>query len=298
METGIWPAGPWLKGNTHVHTTRSDGGWTPAEAAARYASAGYDFICITDHWAAYNEGTDGSRTHPSLLVLDGIELDGHDAKGSYYHVICLGTFRGIDREMGLEAAIGSAREQGGFIVLAHPFWTGNSVEESLRHGFHAVEAYNHVCTWLNGKGSSLYHWDAMLESAPGTLGLAVDDAHVVPAHPGWNGGWVMVAAEGRSPKAVTAALRSGRFYSTCGPEIRDVRLNGGKLLCTTSPARFARLVGPRFHGNRQGSFEGSPRTEFEIDVPEGCSFLRLEIEDERGLRAWTNPLPVTGSSSR
>ena len=36
--------GSWLKGNTHIHSTSSDGGKTPGELAELYASAGYDFL--------------------------------------------------------------------------------------------------------------------------------------------------------------------------------------------------------------------------------------------------------------
>jgi hypothetical protein len=39
----------WFKGNTHLHTLRSDGEAFPVEAAALFKREGYDFICITDH---------------------------------------------------------------------------------------------------------------------------------------------------------------------------------------------------------------------------------------------------------
>ena len=39
----------WWKGNTHMHTLRSDGDAFPIEAAARFKRAGYNFICFTDH---------------------------------------------------------------------------------------------------------------------------------------------------------------------------------------------------------------------------------------------------------
>ena len=39
----------WFKGNTHMHTLRSDGDAFPAEAAALFKRAGYNFVCITDH---------------------------------------------------------------------------------------------------------------------------------------------------------------------------------------------------------------------------------------------------------
>ena len=253
---------------------------------ALYADAGYDFICLTDHWVASHES---GKAHP-LLVLDGVELHGDDALGSFYHVVCLGSFDGLSETMGLGEGLESARAQGAFLVLAHPSWIGNTVEEALRHPFHAVEVYNHVCTWLNGKGSGLYHWDAMLERRPDVLGLAVDDAHLSAAHPGWNGGWVMVAASDRTPAAVMQALRAGRYYSSCGPQIFHIESSGGFIRCRTSPVCFARLAGPRFRGSRQGSFDGGTMTDIELEIPKDCAYLRLELEDERGRRAWTNTL--------
>ena len=38
-----------FKGDTHLHSNRSDGEGTPFEVACQYRAAGYDFIAITDH---------------------------------------------------------------------------------------------------------------------------------------------------------------------------------------------------------------------------------------------------------
>ncbi len=291
--------GSWLRGSTHLHTTRSDGGRTPEELAALYAGAGFDFIFLTDHWVASREqaaaGGGPSAVRPDgrpLLVLDGVELHGHDHGGSFYHVVCLGTFSGIAQEMGFAAGLESCRKQGAFLALAHPSWMGNTLEEALRYPFHAIEIYNHVCQWLNGKGLGLSLWDAVLEERPDVLGLAVDDAHLSPAHPGWNGAWVMLDARERTPRAIVESLRSGRYYSTCGPHLRSLEVDGSAIRITTSPVRFARLAGPRWRGSRVGSFDGALMTEARLPVPDDCSYLRLEVEDERGNRAWTNTLFV------
>ena len=37
---------PFFKGNTHMHTTLSDGELSPEDACARYAEAGYDFVVV------------------------------------------------------------------------------------------------------------------------------------------------------------------------------------------------------------------------------------------------------------
>jgi predicted metal-dependent phosphoesterase TrpH len=285
-ETG----GSWLKGNCHVHSTASDGGKTFEELAQMYAGAGYDFIFRTDHWVASN--VDEDATEYPLLWLDGIELHGRDYAGADYHVVCLGRFEGLDREMGFVAAMEAARTQGGLIILAHPQWMGNSTDDALRWGFHGVETYNHVCRWLNGKGEGLAHWNAMLERRPNTLGLAVDDAHLRPEHPGWNGGWIMVQAMERSPNAILDAIRLGRFYSTCGPEFTSITCAGHQVTVQCSPAQFVRLVGPGSRGARIGSFDGQRFSEATFEVPADWSYVYLEIEDACGRRAWTNTLYV------
>lgn len=283
--------GTWYKGNTHIHSTASDGGLTFPELATAYAGKGYDFLFRTDHWVASHAAAD-TEVGP-LLWLDGVELDGVDSQRGYYHVVCLGRFEGISREMGFPAALAAVREQGGFMILAHPFWTGNTFEEAIRWGFDGVEIYNHVCQWLNGKGDSRVYWQAMLKERPDTLGFASDDAHI-PRHPGWDGGWVMVQSETLAPEAIIGSLRAGRFYSSTGPVFDRIVCDGAHIELATSPVQFARLVGPASLGQRLGDFSGSLMTEFAFEIPADWPYAYVEIEDARGRRAWTNTLMTAG----
>lgn len=283
-------AGSWRKGNTHIHSTVSDGGQDFKQLERMYADAGYDFLFRTDHWAASNVAADNGAS--PLLWLDGIELDGPDYAGSYYHIVCLGRFTGITREMGFTQALMEARRQGGLLILAHPDWMGNSFEEASRYGVHGVEVYNHVCRWLNGKGDGSPYWHALLDRNPDTIGLAVDDAHIKPEHPGWNGGWIQVDSPQLTADGIVDSIRSGRFYSSCGPEIQSMEFDGEQLHVTTSPVQFVRLVGPSWRGHRIGSFNGDTRTETSLSVPLDWRYVYLEVEDSCGRRAWTNSLFV------
>lgn len=285
------PNGNWYRGNTHIHSQASDGGKNFTELSALYAAAGYDFLFRTDHWVASDVEQD-SATY-DLLWLDGIELDGKDYGGNYFHVVCLGSFDNIRREMGFIPAMEAAREQGGLLILAHPSWTGNSLEDALRPGFHGVEVYNHVCRWLNGKSDGGVYWNAMLKQFPHTLGFAVDDAHIRPEHPGWNGGWVVVNAAELSPEAIMSALRAGHFYASCGPEFKTITADARKISVETSPVKFIRLVGHDYYGDRVGSFNDQLQHGATFEVPEEWLYAYLEIEDKAGRRAWTNPLFVT-----
>lgn len=283
-------SGHWFKGNTHIHSTVSDGGKTFTEIAELYASAGYDFLFRTDHWAPSDTAID-EKAYP-LLWLDGVELDGKDTSDAYFHVVCLGRVEGITRESGLVEAMRVAREQGALLVAAHPHWCGITLDDCLRWSFDGVEIYNHVCHWLNGKSNGLVYWDAALQRNPNTLAFAVDDAHLKSEHPGWNGGWIVANAEECSEHSIMRAIRTGNFYSSCGPEIKSIVLDGDELIITTSPVQFMRLVGPSSRGKRAGSFDGTLLTSARFSIPDDWRYAYLEIEDESGRRAWTNNLHI------
>ena len=280
-------SGRWWKGNTHIHSTLSDGGKNFNELAELYHGAGYDFLFRTDHWIASDARSDPDP-YP-LLWLDGVELDGDDSSGAGFHVVALGSFQGIQPDMGLQQGMEAARAQGGMLILAHPYWMGNSFEDALRWKFDGVEIYNHVCQWLNGKGEGGPHWNAMLAQYPNTLAFAADDAHIKPAHPGWNGGWVMVNAPTCTPETILAALKAGNFYSTRGPLFESIAWDGNTVSIQCSPVQAARLVGPGPRSRQTGSLDGS-LTQAAFEIPPSWPYTYLEIEDENNRRAWTNPL--------
>ena len=294
--------GAWFKGNTHVHSTASDGGKTFAELARIYAEAGYAFVFRTDHWVLSGARAD-AQPYP-VLWLDGMELDGLDRFGRAYHVVALGPLQDIRREMGLDAAMQAARAQNALLILAHPLWMGNTFEDALRWQFDGVEVYNHVCQWLNGKGFGAAYWNAMLGRFPNTLALASDDAHANPGDPALNRGWVVVNAAECTPAAILAGLRAGNFYASTGPEIHALDYDGERLTVECSAVRFARLVGPAYRGMRaepDSEPEGAGDrqitrdqeiTKAQFQVPQDWAYVYLELEDAQGRLAWSNPLFV------
>ena len=282
--------GPWLKGQTHVHTTFSDGGKDYGTVTGLYADAGYDFVFITDHGRVADVE---AMPDPPLLALNGIEIDGADETGQWYHACGLGYSDELDSALPFADRVARLQEAGAIVVLAHPYWTGNSVEDALRHPFDGVEVYNDICNFLNGKSHGAYHWDRMLERAPRTLGFAVDDAHLngneTPDH-----AWIMVAARSRTKDDILAAIRAGSFYATQGPQFRSIEVEERRVRVTTSPVRMIRLVaGAEPYagwGDRRWSGDRDGRLLTEADFLTGPDhdYLRVEIEDENGHLAWTN----------
>lgn len=281
-------SGAWFKGNTHLHSVSSDGGKDFQELAELYAGAGYDFLFRTDHWVCSDVESD-SQNYP-LLWIDGVELDGRDSSDAYYHIVCLGKVNNLSKEDDFNSCIESAKKQGAMLILAHPHWSGNTLNDCEKIPFDGVEIYNHVCHWLNGKSNGLVHWERALNNNPTTLGLAVDDAHLRAEHPVWNGGWIMVNADECSRDSVLKSIRSGNFYSSCGPEINSISYDGQNITIDTTPIQYARLVGPGPRGVRTGSFEGARFTQTSLKAPADWKYVYLEIEDINGRRAWSNNL--------
>ena len=86
-------SGNWYKGSVHVHTTNGSGRLSLPEAAAFYADSGYDFICVTDKRVPIDRKKLNEKL--PLLVMDGMELEGNDDRGTFYHVVCIGGVEGM-----------------------------------------------------------------------------------------------------------------------------------------------------------------------------------------------------------
>jgi hypothetical protein len=279
-------AGPWFKGNTHIHTTYSDGARDYRQVAELYASRGYDFIFVTDH----NHVADiEDRSGLPLLALNGIEVDGKDRTGAWFHVVGLG-YRGNDAPDGaIEDQVRGLRRGEAVVILAHPHWSGNTEQDALRHGFDGVEVYNHICHYLNGKSWGGYHWDRMLRHDPRALGLGVDDAHLHEGQP-WDGACVYVAAPALDKESILAAIRAGDFYSSQGPRFTSIHVEPDRIRVGTTPVVAIRLVDDTPWGDRVFPGDGKTVTQGEFKVDREHAYLRVEIEDAQGKRAWTNAL--------
>jgi len=288
-------SGSWFRGNPHTHTSMSDGGRGLQEVRDLYKSCGYDFLFITDH--NYAEETSGYCID-GFLVLPGIEIDGTDSDKSYYHILGLDFKNAYDPDTPLEEGIELLFNTGAVVILAHPHWSNNSFDDCLKYPFHGIEIYNYIGHTMNGKSSGLPHWDIMLSRGKVVLGFASDDAHLTDRHPHYGGGWITVNAPALTADHVMAAVRSGNFYSSTGPELKNISLTDNTIYIETSPVEFIRLVGHNGYASFAFAEQDTPLTSWKwplsnINTSEKFrKQLRIEIEDSSGKRAWTNTLFV------
>ncbi|MDD5676559.1 MAG: CehA/McbA family metallohydrolase [Kiritimatiellae bacterium] len=278
--------GIWLKGNTHTHTTNSDGKFTTGEIAAEYESHGYDFVFLTDH----EKRTVPAKSIRKPLMIPAEEI-GFSFKGYAYHFVCLGLKKEWARGSCRSPAqvLARARREGVFIVHAHPYWCGTPSDKCVYPGGLAcpgMEVYNTVCDRLIAKGYSNVHWDDLLDAGQHVLGFAADDTHNA-AHIA--GGWIMVKARNRTPAAIMAAIRSGRFYSSQGPAFKAIAVRGREIKVACLPVMRINFITNRYRGCSLSAGIDN-LTIAAWNAPQGISYVRIELVSATGKRAWSNPI--------
>ena len=290
---------PLLKGNLHCHTTRSDGQPEPATSIRHYAAAGYDFLSLTDH-NRYNYENFAPET--GLLILPGMEVDSWiDTVGVHcVHVVSVGPEKekgnGFDHEQRFsyphirEAAqaqvmIDDILAAHNLPIFCHPEWSGNTCQEMMDlSGFNLMEIWNSGCAIENNMDTHAAYWDELLFSGRKIYGVASDDSHSVQhnCH-----GWIRVNAD-KNPSSIIEALKKGAFYASCGPEIYDFYVEDGVATVICSPAATVGFKNFRVPYHQERGLDITA-AQAKINHPL-THYIRAEVTDAQGRRAWTNPI--------
>ena len=278
--------GQWYRGNTHSHSTESDGQLSIRDRFTAYRDAGYDFLVLTDHRKVNDVQ---AYTTSDFLAISGSEVHPDNPYGGdTYHFVAINIHERINcAKMHPNAVLDNIKAQGGEAVLCHPYWSGHTILDYLPlREYFAIEVYNDSCVDI-GKEFSEQAWDDLLDRGGPVFGIAADDSHGTD-HDCFHG-WIMVKAEALTIDGIMQALRTGAFYSTLGPEIKDLTLNGKELTVKCSEAQSIVFKAQCSRGKRVLPAEGELLTEAAYSIPESVKYVRVEITDETGKKAWSNP---------
>lgn len=284
--------GKWYKGNLHTHTNNSDGAWPPDRVVDDYINNGYDFIFITDH----SKVTDVSNlSKKGFLALYGAELGGGRSElGQGYHLVALNLKETISAKdcPNAQAVIDLVRSKGGEVIVAHPYWSGLTINDLIHLERHlGIEVFNTTCYNSIGKGHSTIHWDDLLARKKQTWGFAVDDTHQhFNEHRPIDicSAWIMAKLPELTEVEVMKAIKAGRFYASNGPEILDISIEDGKIKVSTSEVKVINFIvnisaGESFTATGNKLLTGA---EYRIRGKEG--YVRVECFDVNGRTAWSN----------
>ena len=283
-----------VKLGLHTHTTHSDGKATPEEAARIYAGEGYDAIAITDHWHYH-----GEDEIEGLKILSGCEynIGGHDG-AHVIHVVGVGMtgdpqipedWNNMQKTAFAKAAevIKRIKLHNGLAFIGHPAWSLNTSEQLIPLGdFDGVEIYNSVSEHgMSDRAYSDVIVDQMATAGRLTNLFAVDDTHY------YDGdecrGWIMVESTDMDSERLVRNIRAGRFYATQGPEVHIEKIAPDKVRVICSPVnKIVFQSNTTWAAGRIVREDGLVEAEY-TKVPDD-RFVRAEVTDAEGKKAWTN----------
>ena len=276
------------KGNTHAHTTRSDGVKSPEEVMRMFKAAGYDFLALTDHW------TPGpTLSFEGMLVLSGAEYD-FNYPEQVLHIV--GVFpdeaatRGFHHRMDYPELIERINRRGGAAIFCHPAWSLNTPEmiKSVQ-GVCAAEVYNSISgsPWNAPRADSSVLLDVVAANGRCIPQVAADDCHFYTGEQCMS--YTMLQADALTPEGVIAALKRGSFYASQGPQFIEAELTETELIVRTSPvSRCTFISNLVWVAGRCRTGEGMVENVYRLQP--GETFIRCEIEDSAGRRAWLSPV--------
>lgn len=302
----------WWKGNTHTHTTESDGDTAPAEVAAWYRDHGYDFLVLSDHNVLTDPASIPGIQDSTFLLIPGEEVTSA-FESAPVHVNGLNLPSVVEPRTAssllgtVQANVDAVREGRGVPHINHPNFRWAIPADVLAgvRNDRLLEIFNGHPTVHNRGGGDRPGmeevWDILLTGGKRIYGIAVDDAHHFQGefsadrvNPGR--GWVVVRAPALEAGALMEALEAGRFYASTGPELDDVVVSPQRIEVHIRPRGDFRwtteFVGD---GGRILARTGDNPAVFDLDSAQGpLTYVRARVVSSRGDVAWVQPVFVDG----
>jgi hypothetical protein len=289
MSTELFKPGMrFFKGNTHAHSTASDGRLSPEAVFETYRAAGYDFLALTDHWRVC-----AARDYRGMLVIPGVEYD-FSFPNQVLHLVCLfrdaGDAADIARGMSHTDVIRHVNRAGGVPIAAHPAWSLNTPEFlGTLDGVEISEVYNTMSDepFNAPRGNSESLLDVTAANGKIYRLVAADDSHPYAGEQCVS--WTMVQAEALSVSGIIDALRAGRFYATQGPAFYGITVGDDTIAVETSPVSRVTFCS-NLNWVEDRCRIGSGLTREVYRVRPGERFVRVQLTDADGKKAWSSPI--------
>ena len=313
FEIPNWQGLTWYKGNTHAHTTNSDGNAGPYEVAKWYKDHGYAFLSITDHNQLTDPATIKNIQDSTFILIPGNEVSvsnknvPNDTQRRALHLNGLNISQDIPLKYAntvvgtLQENIDEIRQADGVPHLNHPnfHWSFGAKEMLQLDNFNLFEIANmhpNVNDWGGvGQASTEEMWDEMLTAGKRIFGMATDDAHdyrsflPLEANPGC--GWVVIKASKLDATEIVQNLEKGFFYSSTGVDLENIIVQPTKLeifIKERSKSKFrTEFIAD---DGKVIKVTGDNPAVFELD--QKVSYVRAKVTGSNGFYAWVQPVFV------
>lgn len=296
-----------FKGNTHAHTTKSDGDSPPEDVARWYKMHGYRFLVLSDHNVFTDPMSLTGLVDSSFLLIPGEELTaGFQKKPVHVNGLNIPGVIMAQTDSTLfgtiQKNVDAVRSVDGVPHVNHPNF-GWAIDQGtllqVRNN-KLLEIYNGHPLVHNHGGSG--HpgmedvWDYLLTSGMRIYGIAVDDAHHFkeefgPARSNPGKGWIVVWASKLDANEIMRNLEAGYFYASTGVELGTVLVGSKRMeIRIKQKSNYGyrtEFVGAG--GKVLYQTEENPAV-FELKGDE--KYVRARVRDSGGFVAWVQPVFV------
>ncbi len=280
----------WYKGNLHCHTNISDGLISPSECMAIYRKAGYDFLSITDH-AKYYKGYETEN----FVLFNGTEF--HHVNWlirKNFHILGIGIEEEIytDDNTELQTIIDKINKKNGIAIIAHPVWSLITHDDLTNlHDYFGIEIWNHANDVKSSRGDASNYVDVAASKGIVKYLFAADDSHRYTNDT--LGGYIMVNSKRLDKESIFENIKAGNFYSSQGPEIRQITVDEDKIIAECSPVKKIVFFSDTFSSNdRIAASETGLISKGVYRIKETDTAVRIECIDENNKKAWSQFIKV------
>lgn len=278
--------------NFHTHAgtgPNTCGAYEIPDVLGAYRDTGYSILTISNH----NLYTDPAPYADCGMCL----VRGYEYTTGTVHMVCVGTDK---VEMSShQAAVDSARADGGFAILCHPNWFNGKETLPLEYVYNTrrylgMEILNGGCEEINppyngtpSTGLATDVYDEVLSSGRLVWAFGSDDFHR------WRHfarAWNVYFCD-KTEESVIAASKAGRLYVSTGLILTDLDYDGKYIRVSARHIRNYRdIVRYRFigkHGHILAEVNGESATYRTCGDEE---YVRIEAVNSTGAMLWTQPL--------
>ena len=257
---------------------------------------GFDAVALTAPWE-YKD----SCNVDGIKVLSGCEYSVGELSEEYeaFHIIGIGmtsdpevpiAWKDMKKTAKQKASeiVKMIKKRNGIAILCYPAHNANTAETLLDIGeFDGIEIFNSETEY--GFSAIGYAGETVDKLALfGHRQILVASNGETPYEGEEFKCAVMVEATDMDTDHIIRALRQGRFYSTEGPELHLERIGADKVKLTCSPVVKIEFFSDAVRDFSDKIIEGDNLIETEYSIKNGEKYVRAEITDENGFKAWSN----------
>lgn len=311
------------KANFHCHSTKSDGKMTVEEIKDHYKKNGYSIVAYTDHEHLLDNSylndedflaitscevavkefpelstlvkTDMKVAHLNFLARNPENTDTPCYNSVYDHFVkdwfkddivhTCGEYERVLTAEGVSEMIRIANEKGFLVTYNHPNWSLQNATDYIGYeGLWAVEVYNHECFCSGRMEYDIHSYESFLRAGKKIACVATDDNHSIDST---CGGWVMINADNLNYDAVFDAMEKHSLYSSFGPEIKELYVEGDTAYLTFAKGQFALMSTQGRRVSKQIALNPDRENKVEFKILPTDGYIRFDVVDDHNRRAHT-----------